>query len=287
MKCRIAILDSGIDRGCLISNPNIICDGKVDDDNGHGTMCYSVIKMLAPEAEFYIGKILNGELRTSTEQLIQKLAELLKKNVDVIHLSLSTNNEELKTALEEICCSLYNSGKIIVAAHDNNKNLESYPCDFRTVIGVDGGIFESNTEFLYDANRKVQAIANKVPILVKGRKEEYHFFGGTSKAAACMSGIIAAHWDVLHNDDYQVVLSNLTKTLPKKKSTYLDTNVAKYVENEIMPYILSDFNETNIRENLKKFERKYQCVISYEELSLLDFQNSKKLSEKLSGFIRR
>lgn len=182
---------------------------------------------------------------------------------------------------------MYNSGKIIVAAHDNNKNLESYPCDFRTVIGVDGGIFESNTEFLYDANRKVQAIANKVPILVKGRKEEYHFFGGTSKAAACMSGIIAAHWDVLHNDDYQVVLSNLTKTLPKKKSTYLDTNVAKYVENEIMPYILSDFNETNIRENLKKFERKYQCVISYEELSLLDFQNSKKLSEKLSGFIRR
>ena len=79
MKCRIAILDSGIARSCLISNPNIICDGKVDDDNGHGTMCYSIIKMLAPEAEFYIGKILNEELRTSTEQLIQKLAELLKK----------------------------------------------------------------------------------------------------------------------------------------------------------------------------------------------------------------
>ena len=284
-KCRIAILDSSIDKR-LKNNSDIIYYENAEDNSGHGTMCYSIIKTLSSETEFYICKILNDELYTSSEMLIQKLKELIGMNIDIIHLSLSTSSAQFNEELKEVCCNLCESGKIIIAAHDNNKKIKSYPCDFSMVLGVDGGIFESNTDFLYDANKNAQAIANKVPVLTKGKKERYHFFGGTSKAAACMTGIIASHWNMINSNNYETVLSELSRISPRLNSSYIDPDVTSFVDKEIMPYILSDFNERRICESLMKFEKEFQCIVKFEEIFLLDFQNSEKLSKKLTGFIR-
>lgn len=129
MICKIAIVDSGID---LTVHKNII--GFVDftknnkeisndiyDSNGHGTKCVSVISKVNPSVEFFVVKILNDQNRCDSKSLLEALKYLLDVDVNIINMSLATNDLTYYKEYSEICNQLYSQGKIIIAALSNNR----------------------------------------------------------------------------------------------------------------------------------------------------------------------
>lgn len=281
--CRIAILDSGIDK-TFIESKDILYKEDAIDENGHGTMCYSVIKNIAPNTAFYIHKVLDKELMSSSEKLICNLREVARQDIDLVHLSLSTSDYTYKKDMEDICRKIYSDGKILIASHDNDTKKTSFPCEFDTVVGVGGAIFDTNIEFRYRKDNSIQAIANKVPSLVKGKNGLYNFFGGTSKAAACMTGIIAGQWErikSLNHTDRDEFLNSMANQRLKEKWKDTNSEVFRYVQEEFIPY-RSNINEKIVCQFLNSFEKEFNVILEYERISLLDFSSAEQLSLKLS-----
>lgn len=287
-KCKIAILDSGLDLS-FCNQPNVYFEGNVSDDNGHGTMCYSLIHSISNESEFYIIKILDSNLFTTSERLLYELDMLVKQDINIINLSLSTSSIEYEKELRQVCSRLNDEGKLLVASHDNNLQADSYPCDFVDVIGVKGGISDSNYNFEYNKNRKVQAVCNRVPSLVRGKGELYSFFGGTSKAAACMTGIIATHWNdiepMVKNKTAEIFLEKVSKMGRKDAVHTMNKSVYHFAQTEIIPQIEREVTEKNICAVLDKFEKEFKVKVEYEKLLLLDFFNADNIGIKLSQLL--
>lgn len=201
----VAIIDSGID----VDNTqfkNRITDGigfrydsetgkKTSDDsfkdeNGHGTSCASLIKRIATNTDFYIVKILNKDAETNSKALLQALKYLSSMNIRLINLSLATIDEEYLEEIKEVCNLLRQSGKIIVCSLDNRNN-RSFPAVLDSVIGVRGGIFNSQELFWFNRAYEIQCVADIVPIYAPTINGAYWLFGGNSKATALFTGHIA------------------------------------------------------------------------------------------------
>jgi len=287
-KCKVAILDSGLFQGCYNNMDVKNADSKNYDDNGHGTMCYEIIRKIAPNTDFYIKKILNLNLEGSSKILLNTLTDLLDTDINIINLSLSTEGNEYKEKLNNVCEQLYYQSKIIIASKNNGKKNYSYPCMFQNVIGVSGEIFEKNVNYKYDLKSKIQAEANKVPFLVKGLDQKYHFFGGNSKATACMTGIVASYWKYIKdmkNYEREVFLASKVEE-SFQKSNNNESNMDKYSEimkfiaTEVEPIITSPFrclNEELACEVLCRFQNEFSVIIRKEEVSIMEFNDMHRL----------
>lgn len=191
MKSDICIIDSGIDEidenyaGGINLTDEKISDMK--DSSGHGSLCLRMIKTFVPEVTYHIVKILNEELRCGSTALLHALEYAADIDTKIINLSLSTPNIKVKEQLEQQCNKLRKQGKIVVASYDNKDTNRSLPAEIEGVVGVKG-------EFLGAGNRYREIIrgelymADKNPVLLK--RKELEFWGGNSKATACMTGMI-------------------------------------------------------------------------------------------------
>lgn len=174
MKCRVAVIDSGINDYFVSKLEKLypVPDNDYLDKNGHGTKCISFINNLAPEAEFISFKLLNERLQCTSDKLNEVLKTMLDMKVDIINLSLSTASDEGRQKLENICCQLAEQGKIVVASKANNGE-KSYPAEFQSVIGVAGNQFTRNEEFWFDKKSSIQCIASRTPCVVEIGNRKY------------------------------------------------------------------------------------------------------------------
>ena len=111
--------------------------------------------------------------------------------VDIVNMSLSTQDEQFGKELWEICGKMKRSGMILVSSLANHAEI-SYPAVCEGVIGVRGSQFLKEKEYIYHSDETIQCLGSSIPVLVEGLNGIYTFFGGNSKAAANISGIIAA-----------------------------------------------------------------------------------------------
>lgn len=212
-ECRVCIVDSGIanieDDG-FIGGIDLVERGKSDflDYNGHGSMCLSTVKKFVPVCEYYVVKVFGEQLKCSTFQLMEALSYLRGNDARIINLSLSTTDSEYREEIENLCRQLFKQGKIIIASCDNRNNI-SIPAQCRYVLGVKGVIADSIEKYCFNHRRRLECIADSNPILVKGKDEKYSFFGGNSKAAACMTGIILRLWQKHENEDNCQIINRL------------------------------------------------------------------------------
>lgn len=282
-RCKIALLDSGID-SFFLNDESIISGNTLLDDNGHGSMCYSTIKRFAPNAEFLIYKILDYNLATSSQKLINTLETIYNDgNADIVHMSLSTSECALRGQMEDICKRIRKKGCLIVASNDNREQIQSFPCSFPDVIGVSGGIYKSDFTFEYYPNREVQVVANKVPSLTRSIDGEYRFFGGTSKAAACMTGIIASNWNQFVDEEFDNYMEQLSLKSMSKQELIPRREVTNYIEDKWEWLIQDDLQENKICDFLREFENELGIKVKFEDILLLDFSDKKTLSVKLSN----
>lgn len=183
-KCKIVIIDSGIDRkrDCFshlsIEGEGLV-NGKwekdaVEDDIGHGTAVTYIIGKEAPFAEFYILKLFQEGRATEPEELIGALTKCMNEiKPDIIHMSNGMTSFDSYQELEAIINKLVNN-TVIVAAFDNAGWL-SLPAAFEQVIGVDYSLECLNKkEFIHLKN-------NKVDFLGMGRTQRLPWKNGGYK----------------------------------------------------------------------------------------------------------
>lgn len=160
------------------------------DDNGHGTTCAKIILKNADKSEIYSFKVLDKNRCGKMVDLYTALQYLLTQEVDIINMSLAFSENRFTGKIRTVCEELSKQGKIIVASVGRYEK-RPFPASFQSVLGVQGKEFGNDTEFIYEPSAEIQITADDTPVIAEWRKNEIFILGGTSKAAALMSGRIA------------------------------------------------------------------------------------------------
>lgn len=159
-----------------------------------------------------------------------------------------------------VCEELSKQGKILVASVGRYEE-RPFPALFNCVLGVQGKEFSNEAEFIYDPFAQIQITADDTPILTEWKTNEIYILGGTSKAAALMSGKIA-EWE--NNISYRLrVDSGINRKCKEITGVYIDTK-EKRVHNQII---------------LKEIVKLIPCETKYKK----DLYN-KKFNENPFGF---
>jgi len=124
---KVAVIDSGVHA----AHPHIngvaggvafTADGHEEADYtdrlGHGTAVTAVIRERAPGADIFAVKIFHDRLATRIEPLIAALDWCVQNGVQVVNLSLGTNNPAHEPALRAAVGRLQGGGVLLVAAHE-------------------------------------------------------------------------------------------------------------------------------------------------------------------------
>ena len=111
-------------------------DSYVDEMVGHGTLVAGLIAMVAPDAAILPVKVLDSDGMSDSFRIAQGIYHAIDQGVDVINLSLSTNNHNriIRRALDEARAA----GIVVVAAAGNRdrEHPEQLPAAHEAVIGV-------------------------------------------------------------------------------------------------------------------------------------------------------
>ena len=194
--CQIAIVDSGIHlnhphAGGVIGGVGIGPGGERSEDFvdrlGHGTAVAAAIHEMAPEAELWIVRIFERELRATVEQLVAGLEWALDRNADVINLSLGTTNPEHRRRLLPIVERAVREGRRIVSA----RSMGGIPCLPGAMEGVTAVEADAATPRGELREEDGWLAASPYPRPIPGVPVERNL-RGISFAVANASGILAA-----------------------------------------------------------------------------------------------
>ncbi len=138
----IVIIDSGVyfdkeksekpEKGLRISVRDGIVevDENFQDEMGHGTAVFSIIRKFSPDSEILNIKLFDENGEVSEEGLFESL-KYIRDNVNckIINLSCGIKYCNHEKELEEICVELQKKGIIIISAFDND-GCCSFPAAF-------------------------------------------------------------------------------------------------------------------------------------------------------------
>ena len=115
---------------------SVAADGTVEENSyldrlGHGTAVMAAIQEKAPEAEYYAVRIFHEALRTSSVSLLRAMEWAVDAGMDVINLSLGTNNPAHAELFRPVTERAVERGCRLVSA------FNCYPGLLPGVIGVD------------------------------------------------------------------------------------------------------------------------------------------------------
>lgn len=330
-KIKIAIVDTGIDKNHDYLKDNIIggialestddyitLSENYEDENGHGTLCASIIKNEFENAEFFIVKALNKQGKTNIQILEEALKYLLSVDINIINLSLSVIESELVKDLYKICENLKNQEKIIVCSVANGFEY-SYPAKFNNVIGVRGFILENENAFWYNQDYDIECIMDNNSYLRCDINNSYKLFGKcNSQAAAKLTGKIAnilSKKPSIKIEDLNAMLSKIavrnywtlndlesSKRYPnfKNNKNYINEDILICIVNTIRDvlhinkddnilYECSLFNKyvgldyDNCFEVIKRLEERFNINLDYMKISRDDFISIYTLSELIDN----
>lgn len=223
---KVAMIDSGIEYNkaifekCVVDGISIAknCDGKIFiskdyiDENGHGTLCASVLYRECPEVKLFVIKIFQKELSVDIDILERALEYLLEIDVQIISMSISLIDcNKKENRIKKVCDKLQQQKKILISAVTNGKK-RSKPAEYREVIGVRGAVLENNDEVWFSNLKRINSIIDDVPYLHYRGNGKYSLFGMcNSYATAKLSGKIAR--DMYENENISIrqIRKNLMK----------------------------------------------------------------------------
>lgn len=222
---KIAVLDTGVDytHEELDSNYRggydfVFNDSNPMDDsyNSHGTHVAGIIAAerngigvvgVAPEAEIYAVKVLDGGGFGTVEWIIAGIEWAVSHNVDIINMSLSGPDRQ---ALRDACDRARNAGVLLVAAGGNSlagSGPVLYPAAYESVIAVTATDAADVPAFSAPLGDALELAAPGVNILSTAAKGRYTTLTGTSQAAPCVAGVASLFARSIMTDlngDYRV-----------------------------------------------------------------------------------
>ena len=126
---RIAVIDSGVQArhphvNGVAGGVSIFPDGREEADFvdrlGHGTAVTAAIREKAPDAEIYAVKVFHDSLATRIDSLIHALDWSAQNSMDLINLSLGTDNPEHEPVLRAAVERLVGQGIRLIAAYEDS-----------------------------------------------------------------------------------------------------------------------------------------------------------------------
>ena len=201
---RVCVLDSGIDTGhpdvgAVERSMAVEADDEgyaqvVEDDSGdaygHGTACAGIIRSLAPDVTFTSVRVLGRDNRGSGGAMVAGLRWAVDQGFDVVNMSLSTTNRELRAFLYEVADSAYFQRTLVVASA-HNMQVKSWPWRFSSVISVGSHDDPDPMRFFYNPAPPVEFFARGMDVEIAWLGGGRITAGGNSFATAHMSGICA------------------------------------------------------------------------------------------------
>ncbi|WP_195948289.1 S8 family serine peptidase [Paraclostridium bifermentans] len=334
-KVKVAIVDTGIDKNNIYLKDNIIggvafeckdnyiiLSENYNDENGHGTSCASIIKKEYENVEIFVVKVLDRFGNTNIQVLEESLKYLLKKDIQVISLSLSVVGSEIAEDLYKVCEELSKQGKIIVSSVYNGSK-SSYPAKFDNVIGVKGFILEDENSIWYNESYDIQCVLDNNPYLCCDLNNRYRLFGRcNSQAAAKLAGKISK----IISKNQKISFKDLNKTLEdyanknywteddikvnKRYPKVKTDNVYKYSNlideivdeiNDVLPLVNDKsklyeeclfskeigLNDENCYDVLISLEKRFNLNIDYMNTSKYDFVSIHTLADLINKYISK
>jgi subtilisin len=201
---RVCVLDSGIDSGHpavgeVERSMAVEADEEgyaqvVEDDSGdaygHGTACAGIIRSLAPEVTLTSVRVLGRDNRGSGGAMVAGLRWAVDQGFDVINMSLSTTNTELRAYLYEVADSAYFRRTLLVASA-HNMQVKSWPWRFSSVISVGSHDDPDPLLFFYNPRPPVEFFARGMELDIAWLDGGRITASGNSFATAHISGICA------------------------------------------------------------------------------------------------
>jgi hypothetical protein len=124
MSVRVAVVDSGLHPdhphvGAVAGGVWITDQGEATDwvDRlGHGTAVAGAIREKAPEAEIYAVRVFDRRLSANIRAILRALDWCLRQQMDIINLSLGTQNPAHQAHFEEVLARAKAQGTMLISA---------------------------------------------------------------------------------------------------------------------------------------------------------------------------
>lgn len=220
---RVAVLDTGIDLGHPdfaargIASQSFIDGQSVQDGNGHGTHCCGVASgprrpqrlprfAVAPEADLFVGKVLNDAGRGADANIIAGIQWALAQKCDIVSMSLGAPvavGQPFSRVFQQIGDRALARGCLIVAAAGNDSRRRSgviapvsHPANCPSILAVaavdrSGAVADFSNGGM-NADGKVDIAAPGVDVdSTWPAPELYKSLQGTSMATPHVAGIAA------------------------------------------------------------------------------------------------
>ena len=235
---KVAVIDSGVsysDDINVVERKNFVeGDGKVsilyEDGSGHGTAIAGIIGArdndmgvtgVCPDVEIYSARVLDDSNHTSLSKLIAGINWAVEQDVDIMNLSLGCAQDS--PALHHALAQAEQAGILIIGAAGNGGNV-MYPAAYNEVMAV-GAV---GTDGLHSENSSVgeelELVAPGEQILSTGMFDGVMTCGGSSMAAAHVTGVAAALW----GQDKGVTAGFIRSLMDVSAKVYDDTELYGY-----------------------------------------------------------
>lgn len=280
-KVDIVIIDSGVymqhpqisekvnGYGVKICENNIIIDRNCNDEFGHGTAIYGIIRKHCQEANIIPVKIFQNEEDMADVGVLIATLNFIYENIqcNIINMSVGVSILKEKEELHSICKKLIDKGVIIVAAYDNFGSI-SYPAEFECVIGVgEGKDCQKAEDFIFvEGTKLVNVLANGNIQRCFWKNPQYQMCGGNSFACAHVTGIIG--------DNYQEILKKYKGNALK----FLENSSLKKISLDIPEFRKKIVNYNGKRAVIFPFNKENHSLIRFSEMlgfKIVDVYDSK------------
>lgn len=195
----VAVIDSGWLRGRndprvlsgfglvgRVDESHLEISDNVDDSHGHGTICAAVVLQMAPKARILPIRVFGRRLETSVQHVVEALRIACKHKVDVVSMSLATDEADSVKPLYLATFEASQAGAIVVASAKRGASY-SYPAVFEHVIGVEGAPDLESAAVRFRAEAAVEfAACGMTPGIPESQRQL-----NNSVAAARVAGLVA------------------------------------------------------------------------------------------------
>lgn len=195
---RIALIDSGVSDFQMKKNINnsITLVGDNNDNNGHGTIMYSIIKGdgknilgIAPDAYIISIKVMDSDESINPSLMAKAIEDAINLDSTVINISIGSYkfNQEVSDMID---VALKKGITVVASSGDYAAGDMMFPANKRGVISV--GSISANkrvSDFTNASNETtINAPGDEIKSITRNQKVEIN--SGTSQSAAIVSGYV-------------------------------------------------------------------------------------------------
>lgn len=272
----VAVLDTGIDSSILqdkvidlgLNYSKSGEKGRIQDDNGHGTELAKLILENSNEnVKIMPIKVADSDGNSSVYQTYQGIMAAIENGVDIINISMNSNNTKESNILEEAINKAEENGIKVVVSSGNDKIDTKYviPSNIDKAIVV-GAVAENNLI------EKYSNFGDEVDYSAYGM---YNGKSGTSYAAARITGILANAMTKGYSEE---ILEKYAIDLGDKgKDKYFGNGFIGLTHNDIDEYTIpNDYFESTI------FEKDWKNMTTEELDEVIDNSENAHLAVFIS-----